>query len=205
MQAESANNQATTTGHLIAWVFAFTFFGMVLGMLCPVVYGLWLLLSSTCGTSVFGGLVIMLVGGLAGTVTAGSIGAVVGLLFGLIRLPSQTAKKATALAIMLVAIAVAVYLTLAKINLESTRAGTRAYLIDVAKAIDQYQLVNRAFPTSLKDIDLSEIENKHQVRTHRIEMEFGEAETILTYNFNDNLIEVHWPFEPQEPRPIEIE
>lgn len=152
-----------------SWFSIFVLAGVVLGAGCPIIYGRWIMTSGSCGTSAFGGLLIMTAGAALGALIAGLAGAFLGAIFRMIRFPNSRVRNATATIIVLLAVTFSVLLTKTTIHRESHRADTRAFLIFVSKSVEEFYEVNGRLPDSLSEIDPLDLENELDIDVSDIE------------------------------------
>lgn len=189
MSDEKISFSTKTSGNSdFSWFSIFVLAGVVLGAGCPIIYGRWIMTGSNCGTSAFGGFLIMTVGAALGALIAGLAGAFLGAIFRMIRFPNSRVRNATASIIVLLAVTFSILLTKTTIHRESHRADTRAFLISVSKSVERFHDANGRMPDSLTEIDPLDLENELDIDVSDLEFKKSGDRFEISYLLSDDSV-----------------
>jgi len=147
----------------VATIRLFSYIGAAAGAYLPFVYGTWLLLIPSDGTSKFGGLLLVTAGTVATAVMGSFAGTVLGYLCVLLAGRDEKKQRYITLAMAsLVAVAVT-YTGVSLIARNAIGATTRAFLMTLTSPVNQYRRQNQSLPSSISDLQPGSFTNPFEI------------------------------------------
>lgn len=145
--------------------------GVAAGAYIPFVYGTWLVVVPSDGTSKFGGILIITVGSTIGAITGGFIGLVLRKLCVSIPVASRSYRYSL-VRYFVFFVAVTTIVTGVSLIARSARDSiTRGYLITLADYVDRYENERGTFPSSTSELKLDSIPNPFEIRASDLTFE----------------------------------
>ena len=137
--------------------------GAAAGAYIPFVYGTWLVVVPSDGTSKFGGMLLITIGSSIGAITGGFIGLVLGTLCASIPVTSRSYRYSLVKLFVFFAAVTTIVTGISLIARNARDSTTRAYLITLTDYMNRYNKENGVMPSSMSELQLDAIPNPFEI------------------------------------------